>query len=176
MPKKYLRDLDLYIAAAAFVVMVLVTFGGVIMRYLVGRPIIWAEEVQLWCFLWMTFFGAGAAFRYGSHVAVEIIVEKLPKGAQRVVTVIDYVICVAVIAYLAYVGVNNVKLMVMIHKATNILHVPYWLINSAVVAGCLSMLVSVTISTRAQLSGKAKPTAEEAAEAESSKATAEGGK
>ncbi len=175
MPKKILKDLDLYIAAAAFVVMILVTFGGVIMRYLVGSPIIWAEEVQLWCFLWMTFFGAGAAFRYGSHVAVEIIVDKLPGNAQRVVAIIDYVICVAVLAYLAYVGVNNVRLMVLIHKATNILHVPYWLINSAVVVGCLSMLASATIVTRAQLQGRARPTAEEEAVAESKEASAKGG-
>ncbi|MGN0907990.1 MAG: TRAP transporter small permease [Succinivibrio sp.] len=172
MPKGIAKDLDLYIAAAAFVVLIVVTFGGVIMRYLVGSPIIWAEEVQLWCFLWMTFFGAGAAFRYGSHVAVEIIVELLPKKVQRVVTIVDYVICVVVIAYLGYVAFGNVKLMVMIHKATNILHVPFWFINAAVIAGCLSMIVSVTLATRAQLSGKGQKSAEEQADA----IGAEGGK
>ena len=76
------KNLDLAIACVALCVLIVVTFGGVVMRYLVGSPLIWAEEVQLMCFMWMTFFGAGAAFRYGSHVAVEIVVEQLPKKIQ----------------------------------------------------------------------------------------------
>ena len=61
--KKILSNLDLALAGVAFVILIVVTFGGVIMRYILSSPLAWAEEVQLWMFLWITFLGAGAAFR-----------------------------------------------------------------------------------------------------------------
>ena len=66
-------NLDYIIAGIALSVLIIVTFGGVIMRYFLGNPIIWGEEVQLFCFVWTVFFGAGAAFRTGSHVAIDVI-------------------------------------------------------------------------------------------------------
>ena len=73
--RKLLGNLDLVIAVVSLVILIVVTFGGVIMRYFINAPLVWAEEVQLWTFLWMTFFGGGAAFRYGIHVAVEMVVD-----------------------------------------------------------------------------------------------------
>ena len=49
--RKILANLDMVFAGIALVVLIVVTFGGVIFRYLLDSPIIWAEEVQLWCFL-----------------------------------------------------------------------------------------------------------------------------
>ena len=49
--KKILSNLDLALAGVAFVILIVVTFGGVIMRYILSSPLAWAEEVQLWMFL-----------------------------------------------------------------------------------------------------------------------------
>ena len=107
----FIVNIDLFLAAIALTVLVCVTFGGVIMRYFVGKPIIWAEEVQLWCFLWMTFLGAGAAFRHGSHVAVEMVVSLFPQNIQKFIEKMDYVICMVVLGYLGFLGCDIIKLM-----------------------------------------------------------------
>lgn len=145
--RKILANLDLIIAAIAFVVLVVVTFGGVIMRYILGNPLIWSEEVQLWCFLWMTFFGAGAAFRYGSHVAVEIIYERLSESLKKKVTIINYIITMAILAYVCVLGGDLLALMLKIGKTTSILRVPYWFINAVIPLGAVIMMVSVTYAT-----------------------------
>ena len=41
-----LLNLDVVIASAAMVLLVGLTFSGVIARYLIGRPFGWIEEVQ----------------------------------------------------------------------------------------------------------------------------------
>lgn len=142
--KKTLANLDLIIAAIAFVCLVFVTFGGVIMRYVFSDPFIWAEEVQLWSFLWMIFLGAGAAFRYGSHVAVEIIFDKLPQQFKSKVNIVNYLITVAILGYLFFLGLDLLSLMVKIGKATSILHVPFWFINAVIPVSCVIMIISAT--------------------------------
>ena len=141
---KILCNLDLVLAGIAFTVLVAVTFGGVIFRYALSSPIIWAEEVQLWCFLWITFLGAGAAFRYGSHVAVEIVFDILPKKVQKVLTVINYLIVMGILAYLMILGFDLLALMVKIGKTTAILRIPMIIVNGIIPAGCVIMMISTT--------------------------------
>ncbi|MBO8415039.1 MAG: TRAP transporter small permease [Proteobacteria bacterium] len=141
---KILSNLDLVLAGIAFTILVAVTFGGVIFRYLLSSPIMWAEEVQLWCFLWITFLGAGAAFRYGSHVAVEIVFDILPKNVQKVLTVINYLIVMGILIYVCFLGFDLLSLMLKIHKTTAILRVPMWFINAIVPLGCVTMMISTT--------------------------------
>ena len=141
---KILSNLDLVLAGIAFTILVAVTFGSVIFRYLLSSPIMWAEEVQLWCFLWITFLGAGAAFRYGSHVAVEIVFDILPKNVQKVLTVINYLIVMGILIYVCFLGFDLLSLMLKIHKTTAILRVPMWFINAIVPIGCVIMMVSTT--------------------------------
>ena len=68
-----LKNLDLAIAGVLLVVLIFLTFFGVARRYLFGKPLIWMEEFQGLLFLWITFLGAGAAFRYGSHVKIDMV-------------------------------------------------------------------------------------------------------
>ena len=141
---KILSNLDLVLAGIAFIILVAVTFGGVIFRYLLSSPIMWAEEVQLWCFLWITFLGAGAAFRYGSHVAVEIVFDLLPKPAQKVLTLVNYIIVMGILIYLLFLGADLLALMTKIHKTTAIMRVPMWFINAIIPVGCVTMMISTT--------------------------------
>ena len=135
--RKILANLDMVFAGIALVVLIVVTFGGVIFRYLLDSPIIWAEEVQLWCFLWVTFLGSGAAFRYGSHVAIEIVYELLPKAAKKILDIIIYVIVMGILIYLLILGGDLLALMVKI---------PMWFINGIIPVGCILMMVSYTYS------------------------------
>ena len=149
--KKIMCNLDLLLACVALAILVVVTFGGVIMRYLVNAPIIWAEEVQLWCFLWLTFLGGGAASRCGSHVAVEIVVEQLPLSVQRIIEIVDYIIVVLVLAYLCYLGTDIVALAMKTNKVTQILNVPFTYINSIICICCVTMIISATYAFKNRL-------------------------
>ncbi len=56
---------------------------GVLMRYIFNNPFTWEEELQLACMVWITFLAAPAAFRTKSHVAIEILVDALPKSLEK---------------------------------------------------------------------------------------------
>ena len=66
--KKILLNLDLYLGCCILIVLVIVAVATVISRYIISSPFMWSEEVQVLCFTWISFLGAGVAFRHGAHV------------------------------------------------------------------------------------------------------------
>jgi TRAP-type transport system small permease protein len=55
--------------------MSVVIFANVVLRYLSGSSIVWAEEVARYAMVWLTFLGMGAVFRIGGHIAIENLQE-----------------------------------------------------------------------------------------------------
>ncbi len=43
----------------------------------------WTEEVARFLLIWLTFLGAALAWQQGRHIAVTVLVERLPAGARR---------------------------------------------------------------------------------------------
>lgn len=84
-----LRQIDIGISVIALVLLIAVTFAGVIFRYVFSKPFSWQEEVQLALIIWVIFFGARYAFETFSHVAIDMLYELFPAKAQKVLTVFD---------------------------------------------------------------------------------------
>ena len=57
-----LMNLDIAIASVILAVLIVLTFAGVIWRYIFSNPFTWLEEVQTSCMVWIVFAAAGAAF------------------------------------------------------------------------------------------------------------------
>jgi len=147
-------NLDLMIAGISLTILICVTFLGVIMRYFVHNPFVWQEEVQLWCFIWVVFFGSSVAFRSGSHVAIDIVVDLLPDSLKKVADILVYLIVMLVLIYLTINGSNLVIQLSNSGRTTNILHVNYSMIYSALPIGCVLMMISNTLVTALTLFSK----------------------
>jgi TRAP-type transport system small permease protein len=64
--------------------MALVVFANVLLRYVSGGSIVWAEEVARYAMVWLTLLGAGPVLRTGGHIAIENLQDVLPPSAARV--------------------------------------------------------------------------------------------
>jgi TRAP-type transport system small permease protein len=51
-------------------------------RYVLNTSLFWAEEVGRMCLVWITFFGATAAYRRHQHVGVDMLVRRMPRRIQ----------------------------------------------------------------------------------------------
>ena len=70
------------------IVTILLVIVNVITRKLFNYIIIWSEEIATSCFVYSVFIGAAYAYRKHQHVGVDLLVERLPAGARRVVHLI----------------------------------------------------------------------------------------
>ena len=75
---RFLRNcVELYIPVAAFLIMFVVFVAEIAARYLFNKPLAWAYEVTVMCYLWLVIFGACFTYRDRSHVTFTLIYDKL---------------------------------------------------------------------------------------------------
>ena len=113
---KLLINWDLLISDIVLGILVAVTFGGVIFRYVLNQPIKWLEEVQMMSIVWVVFLGSGAAFRQGGHVAVEIIVELFPARVQKAIHIFVSLLVIAVLLMLTSLSAKYVGVFLDVYK------------------------------------------------------------
>ena len=68
-----------------FALITVLTFSGVISRYIFGSPIIWLYETTLVLFSWVTFMGISIAFKRNEHIYLDFIFHKVSyKTGERI--------------------------------------------------------------------------------------------
>lgn len=91
-----------YIAAACLVIATSITFIASITRSF-GHPINWSIDISLFLWAWCIFLTADLAFRQDKLVAVDNLMNLLPKKAKKINILILYLIILAfLIALLVY--------------------------------------------------------------------------
>ncbi|MCD8352287.1 MAG: TRAP transporter small permease [Planctomycetaceae bacterium] len=135
-------NLDLILAGVCLVALLCATIFGVIMRYVVNSPLTWMEEVQMLCIIWLVFFGGSAAFRLQAHVAIEILVDAMPRWMKKAVEVIIFLVVTAVLLFIAYRGYEYVARLAGGRRVSNVLRIPYALTYAALPLGAALMLVN----------------------------------
>lgn len=151
-----LGNLDFIIASAVLVILVVLTFMGVIWRYILGQPFTWLEEVQLACMVWIVFAGGGAAFRTGNHTAIEMVVDLMPKTTQKVVQLLISAVVMVVIGYLFANTLTFIQLMIKSGRSTSMLHIPYSLIYGIALPSYVDMIISYFYSVITGVKSEAK--------------------
>lgn len=140
--KSVLCNLDIVVASVVLAILIVLTFAGVPFRYVFNKPFTWLEEVQLACMVWIVFAAAGAAFRAGNQVAIEMVVDMLPKKLQKVVEVLISVIVVAVLGYLLYQSFGYLEIFVRSGRSTPMLKIPYVFIYGIAPVSYVLMVIS----------------------------------
>ncbi len=135
-------NIDVLVAAVVLAMLIFLTFLGVIWRRLFGAPFTWLEEVQLACMVWIVFASAGAAFRYGNHVAIEMIVDLFPEKAQKYFSIFISVVVVAVISYLFVQSIGFIQLFIKSGRSTPMLKIPYALIYGIAPVSYILMILN----------------------------------
>lgn len=137
-----LGNLDTIVASVVLALLIILTFAGVIFRYVLGAPFTWLEEVQTSCMVWIVFAAAGAAFRAGNQVAIEMIVDLMPEKMQKIAEIFISVVVVVVLAYLFYQSIGFINIFVQSGRSTPMLKIPYAFIYGIAPVSYVLMIVS----------------------------------
>jgi TRAP-type C4-dicarboxylate transport system permease small subunit len=93
----------IWTAGIAITLMSIIIPIGVVMRYVFGFGAQWPEPIAILLMVVFTFIGAAAAYRAGAHIAVTMLVDRLPGAAQtwlaRGIHVLMLLVCGFVVLY-----------------------------------------------------------------------------
>ena len=73
-----------YLLAIIMVLMVVLVFGNVFMRYALNSGFTISEELSRWLFVWMTFLGAVVALRDNGHLGTDMLVGRLGPAGKKI--------------------------------------------------------------------------------------------
>lgn len=69
--------------ALMLLIMVVLVFGNVVLRYAFNSGITVSEELSRWLFVWMTFLGAVIALKEHGHLGSDMLISRLPPLGKR---------------------------------------------------------------------------------------------
>ena len=95
----------------------------------------WAQELCIFMFIWMAKFGAAYGVREGIHVGVDVLLNRLPPGQKRIVTLFSMgagALFTGVIATLGAVFVWRIRAT---GPTSPDLEAPMWLVYLAIPLG-----------------------------------------
>ena len=110
---KFEEKLFFFLKTIAFLLMlamVTIIFSQVVARYALGNSLTWSEEVGRHIFVWMTFLGAALAVRTKAHVALDLLVDHMPRKLQVAVLGLGHIVMIIFAAVLIYAGVYMITL------------------------------------------------------------------
>ena len=127
--KKFITHFNEIISSIAFTIMLLVVSINVISRYMFGHSFSFTEEIAFIGFTYTVFFGSCILFKTKSHVAIDILVDKLPEKLQHITVILTYVLLFVANLYFLYLSTYlSIEAWV---RTTASLRIPYTFVDLA---------------------------------------------
>lgn len=136
---KALKNIDDVLSMAAMAFIILLACGNVFMRYVVGKPWGWAEEVTIFTFVWLSMLGAASVIKAEGHCSIDVLARRLPLGLQRVLAVIVDIFVIVALILLIWYGIELTSTAGI--KLTPMLGIPYTYVDLAIPVSCSFMLI-----------------------------------
>lgn len=129
------EEFELAICSILMVVMTVLIFVQVIMRYVFGSSLVWSEEMARYVFIWLIYLGISYGARVMKHIKIEAALGLFPKKLRPFVIILGdilFLVFSAVIVYLAY---GIVMQQVNLNQKSPAMQIPMWFMYSAPMVG-----------------------------------------
>lgn len=92
------------LAGLALLLICLISFGNVIVRYVTDASFAFTEEFSVFLLVIVTFAGAAAAARSNQHIRIELLEHALPPAGRRLLYVVQWAAGVTVLGCALWYG------------------------------------------------------------------------
>ena len=137
------------VLALAFLLAILLNFTNVIGRYLLGRSLLWADEVQIFIMIAMTFLGAAVVTWRRQHLRMDVIAQLLPGPVRMLLRIAELILMLVLAAFVFLQSQDYALRMLDIGRTSDTAGVPMWIPHGSLAIGfalialvCVWQLVS----------------------------------
>src|SRR5690606_28264097 len=137
---RFVNRLEEGIIAFLLAAMVLLQFVQVILRYVFSAGLVWALEATTYMFAWMVMIGISYGIKAGSHIAVDALVNALPRGGKRTLGLIAVFLSAVYAVIMTYGGWNYFSTVWKIGVMAHELPIQRWILVSVLPLGFALLL------------------------------------
>lgn len=137
----FYNKLEEYILVVGIVLMVIILFMQVVLRFFTGNPWVWGEELSRIIFVWVSWLGISIGQKHGEHIKVTMVTDRLKGNKQKIVLIIADIVSLVILAFFLYYGIIIVDTIFKMGTSTPALKIPRWTIYLSVPVSCLAMCI-----------------------------------
>lgn len=126
-----LRRAELAVTTAAFVVLIAVIFGDVVVRRVTGSGIVWAREIGVMANVVLTIVGIGLASADGTHLRPRVFDRLVPQQWDRAMTRVQEALTALAFAALAVIAVMVVRETIELDERSIVLRWVVWPVQAS---------------------------------------------
>lgn len=135
---------ELIFAAVAFALLAVLLIAQVVSRYVLAAPLVWTDELARLSMVWMIFVGAAVAAREGTHIALDVVVSRIP---ERFAWIHVLIVRIFVLVYCGFIGVATVQLIqLQARTTTSVLGLPSGVFSAPLLAFVLLTVLHTVIA------------------------------
>lgn len=105
---QFLLKTETSLLVGLLLLMIIIAVIQIVMRNFMGAGLIWAESLLRITVLWMALLGAMVASRNGEHIAIDVLVDKLPSKTRSFVLRLSRFSTAAICFVIAWYSFNFV--------------------------------------------------------------------
>ena len=129
---------------AMMAAMACMVFANVVLRYASGHSILWVEEASRYLMIWLTFVGSGLVLRYGGHIGIETLQERLPAHGPLLRALI---VVLLLVFFVAMVWLGTVYASRTWSQTTPVMQLPVGSVYLAMPIGFALLIVHLLLMT-----------------------------
>lgn len=141
---------EIVCSLALFITIISIVIN-IVLGAVTGRRYGQLEEISIVGFVWVTFMGVSAVYKYNSHICIDFLVNAFPKRVQDFIDLLIYVLLILFDAYL--VSVAWELALSATEKTTPLLGISYFFIDLSVVIGFSCMAIRTIIDLVRKIRG-----------------------
>lgn len=121
---KAIKKIEIYIGVILLAIMVFVLFINCITRYAFNNPLVWAEEVAVYCFIWMVFIGVSVGFSQKRHLTMGLLSEKMSVKSKKYFQIFIDIFIGVLLIFLIIQGSKSIYLQRQIYTISLPIRIP----------------------------------------------------
>ena len=121
--------------------MVIVVFMATFFRYTGLANFPWAEELSRYLMIWIVFLGIGVGAKRNQHFTVDNFVSAMPASTHKYFFILRTTIIVGFSGFMLVNAGNLIMRLQKMGQTTPALHIPTWMVYSAVPVGLFLLII-----------------------------------
>lgn len=134
------------VAEVSLVLLLLLVFHEVIVRYLLDQPTLYSVEISEYLLILVAFMAAGWVLQEDRHVNMPSLVQMLPQKVQRICALLVTLIVLLFCSILVWKGIEaSVVAFKGNYHSSSLLNMPMWIPYAIIPAGSLILALQVIV-------------------------------
>ncbi len=148
---RVLDRLEEVLVGALLLAMVILNFGNVLSRYLLGASWSFTGEILLIAFIWLVFLASAIAYKRNQHLGLPLLAERVPSRWRWSLIVFSGLMSAVLLVFLAVSGFQMVSQQIEFNQTTSVLELPEWVAGASVPVASVIIVFRVVESVVKEL-------------------------